>query len=88
MSVVPLPSLLFSKYSQLMTVVEDMGKYVKPCYSGGKTSVERLRKGKRIQKVTVFMWPHLFCVEIQQARMLTKECLTTLDLIGQQQDQQ
>jgi hypothetical protein len=70
MSVVPLPSLLFSKYSQLMTVVEDMGKYVKPCYSGGKTSVERLRK------------------EIQQARMLTKECLTTLDLIGQQQDQQ
>ncbi|XP_062517978.1 cyclin-dependent kinase 2-associated protein 2-like [Corticium candelabrum] len=66
---VSLPKLLETKYTHLMSSVEEMGKYVKPCYSGSKISVEKLRK------------------EIQQARALTKECLATVDLIGQQQDQ-
>ena len=34
-----------SKYAQLLTVIEDMGKDIRPTYAGSKTSAERLKRG-------------------------------------------
>ena len=33
-----------SKYSQLLTVIEEMGRDIRPTYAGGKTSAERLKR--------------------------------------------
>lgn len=34
-----------SKYAQLLAVIEEMGKDVRPSYSGSRTSAERLKRG-------------------------------------------
>jgi hypothetical protein len=34
-----------SKYTQLLAVIEDMGKDIRPTYSGSKMSAERLKRG-------------------------------------------
>jgi hypothetical protein len=34
-----------SKYTQLLAVIEDMGRDIRPTYSGSRTSVERLKRG-------------------------------------------
>lgn len=34
-----------SKYGQLLAVIEDMGKDIRPTYAGSKTSAERLKRG-------------------------------------------
>ena len=34
-----------SKYAQLLNVIEDMGKDIRPTYSGSRTSAERLKRG-------------------------------------------
>ena len=41
----PPPRLPQSKYAQLLAVIEDMGKDIRPTYSGSKTSAERLKRG-------------------------------------------
>ncbi|EEB16429.1 deleted in oral cancer 1/CDK2-associated protein, putative [Pediculus humanus corporis] len=40
-----LPKQNMPKYTQLLSVIEDMGKEVRTAYAGNKTSVERLKKG-------------------------------------------
>ncbi|ELU14992.1 hypothetical protein CAPTEDRAFT_148553 [Capitella teleta] len=34
-----------SKYTQLLAVIEDLGKDIRPTYSGSRTSSERLKRG-------------------------------------------
>lgn len=34
-----------SKYSQLLAVIEDMGRDIRPTYAGSKSSAERLKRG-------------------------------------------
>ena len=34
-----------SKYAQLLAVIEDMGKDIRPTYTGSKSSAERLKRG-------------------------------------------
>ena len=34
-----------SKYSQLLAVIEDMGRDIRPTYAGSRTSAERLKRG-------------------------------------------
>ncbi|XP_044733623.1 cyclin-dependent kinase 2-associated protein 1-like [Chrysoperla carnea] len=34
-----------SKYAQLLSVIEEMGKELRPTYSGSKSSAERLKRG-------------------------------------------
>lgn len=34
-----------SKYSQLLGVIEDMGRDIRPTYAGSKSSAERLKRG-------------------------------------------
>lgn len=34
-----------SKYAQLLMVIEEMGKEIRPTYTGSRTSVERLKRG-------------------------------------------
>lgn len=34
-----------SKYAQLLAVIEEMGKDVRPSYSGSRSSAERLKRG-------------------------------------------
>ncbi|XP_026474571.1 cyclin-dependent kinase 2-associated protein 1-like isoform X2 [Ctenocephalides felis] len=34
-----------SKYAQLLNVIEEMGRDVRPTYSGSKSSAERLKRG-------------------------------------------
>ena len=38
----PIPS---SRYNELLRVIEELGKDVKPTYAGSKNAGERLRKG-------------------------------------------
>ena len=38
----PIPS---SRYNELLRVIEELGKDVKPSYAGSKNAGERLRKG-------------------------------------------
>jgi hypothetical protein len=35
-----------SRYNELLRVIEELGKDVKPTYAGSKNAGERLRKGK------------------------------------------
>ncbi len=39
------PQLQMSKYSQLLAVLEELGKDVRPSYAGSKSSAERLKRG-------------------------------------------
>ena len=34
-----------SKYSQLLAVIEEIGKDIRPTYAGNKSSAERLKRG-------------------------------------------
>ncbi len=34
-----------SKYQQLLSVIEEMGKDIRPTYAGSKSSAERLKRG-------------------------------------------
>uniref|UniRef100_T1J1W9 Cyclin-dependent kinase 2-associated protein n=1 Tax=Strigamia maritima TaxID=126957 RepID=T1J1W9_STRMM len=34
-----------SKYAQLLAVIEDLGKDIRPTYAGSKSSAERLKRG-------------------------------------------
>lgn len=34
-----------SKYTQLLAVIEDMGRDIRPTYAGSRTSAERLKRG-------------------------------------------
>ena len=34
-----------SKYTQLLNVIEEMGKDLRPTYSGSKTAAERFKRG-------------------------------------------
>ena len=34
-----------SKYAQLLAVIEEMGRDIRPTYSGGRSSAERLKRG-------------------------------------------
>ncbi|XP_077869332.1 cyclin-dependent kinase 2-associated protein 1-like [Saccoglossus kowalevskii] len=40
-----------SKYSELLAVVEDMSKDVRPTYAGSKTSMERFKRGIAYAKI-------------------------------------
>ena len=41
----PKPQPAISKYAQLLNVIEDMGKDIRPTYAGSKSSAERLKRG-------------------------------------------
>jgi hypothetical protein len=34
-----------TKYQQLLSVIEEMSKDIRPCYAGSKSSAERLKRG-------------------------------------------
>ena len=42
-----------SKYVQLLNVIEEMGKDIKPTYAGNKNSAERLRRAIASARVLV-----------------------------------
>ena len=35
-----------SKYTQLLAVIEEIGKDIRPTYAGSKSSAERLKRGE------------------------------------------
>ena len=35
-----------SKYAELLAVIEDMGRDIRPTYSGSRTATERLKRGE------------------------------------------
>lgn len=41
----PLPPQAQTKYAQLLSIIEEMGKEVRPSYSGSRSSAERLKRG-------------------------------------------
>ncbi|KAG8229638.1 hypothetical protein J437_LFUL015589 [Ladona fulva] len=41
----PVPPPPQSKYAQLLSVIEEMGKDIRPTYAGSKSSAERLKRG-------------------------------------------
>lgn len=44
-----------TRYNELLRVIEELGKDVKPTYAGSKNAAERLRKGK-----TLLAWIRTF----------------------------
>lgn len=42
-----------SKYAQLLAVIEEMGKEVRPCYTGSKASAERLKRAAVYARILV-----------------------------------
>lgn len=40
-----------SKYGELLAVIEEIGKDIRPTYAGSKNASERLKKGKSISLV-------------------------------------
>ena len=40
------PSAPQSKYAELLAVIEDMGRDIRPTYAGSRTATERLRRGR------------------------------------------
>jgi Cyclin-dependent kinase 2-associated protein len=44
-TVVPPLQPSMSKYAQLLAVIEEMGKDLRPTYAGSKTAAERLKRG-------------------------------------------
>lgn len=41
---VPAPQIPQSKYSQLLAVIEELGKDIRPTYTGNRMTVERLKR--------------------------------------------
>nr|CAI5834936.1 unnamed protein product [Callosobruchus analis] len=41
---VPKPDPSLSKYAQLLSVIEEMGREVRPTYAGSRSSAERLKR--------------------------------------------
>ena len=37
-----------SKYGELLNVIEDLGREIKPTYAGSKMAQERLKKGRQL----------------------------------------
>ncbi|XP_058014317.1 cyclin-dependent kinase 2-associated protein 1 isoform X3 [Ahaetulla prasina] len=50
-----------SKYAELLTIIEELGKEIRPTYAGSKSAMERLKRGKSLG--------------IIHARGLVRECL-------------
>lgn len=35
-----------SKYAELLAIIEELGKEIRPTYAGSKSAMERLKRGK------------------------------------------
>lgn len=35
-----------NKYAELLAIIEELGKEIRPTYAGSKTAMERLKRGK------------------------------------------
>ena len=44
-----------TKYQQLLSVIEEMSKDIRPCYAGSKSSAERLKRGIVYARILVSM---------------------------------
>ena len=76
-----------SKYTQLLAVIEEIGKDIRPTYAGSKSSAERLKRGQSVRRN---------CSEIKQpsqidfqsgivhARILVREALMEAERSGRQ----
>ena len=42
-----------SKYAELLAIIEELGKEIRPTYAGSKSAMERLKRGTRL-KMTLF----------------------------------
>uniref|UniRef100_A0AAY5KZB9 Cyclin-dependent kinase 2-associated protein 1 n=1 Tax=Esox lucius TaxID=8010 RepID=A0AAY5KZB9_ESOLU len=45
-----------SKYAELLAIIEELGKEIRPTYAGSKSAMERLKRGC---ESVVFNWPLL-----------------------------
>lgn len=55
------------KYSELLAVIEELGKDIRPTYAGSKNAAERLKKGKTF---TIIYKAYRFSLSGQFARKL------------------
>ncbi len=42
-----------SKYGQLLSLIEEMGRDIRPTYSGSRSSAERLKRGTIIRNISI-----------------------------------
>ena len=52
----PSANLLEDKYTELMTVVSEMAREVKPAYTGNKGSAEKLKKSELFMLSSCSLW--------------------------------
>lgn len=74
-----------NKYAELLAIIEEIGKEIRPTYAGSKSAMERLKRGKAfisssaIRANVAACWlAHLtfpFFEGIIHARGLVRECL-------------
>uniref|UniRef100_A0A673ZZC3 Cyclin dependent kinase 2 associated protein 1 n=1 Tax=Salmo trutta TaxID=8032 RepID=A0A673ZZC3_SALTR len=53
-----------SKYSELLAIIEELGKEIRPTYAGSKSAMERIKRGNVETSVVI---QYLYCVVTQTA---------------------
>uniref|UniRef100_A0A8C8MB28 Cyclin-dependent kinase 2-associated protein 1 n=1 Tax=Oncorhynchus tshawytscha TaxID=74940 RepID=A0A8C8MB28_ONCTS len=53
-----------SKYSELLAIIEELGKEIRPTYAGSKSAMERIKRGNVETSVII---QYLYCVVTQIA---------------------
>lgn len=51
-----------SKYAELLAIIEELGKEIRPTYAGSKSAMERLKRGlcALLKEFFVWLWILLF----------------------------
>lgn len=44
-----------NKYAELLAIIEEIGKEIRPTYAGSKSAMERLKRGKAFNSVRHIM---------------------------------
>ena len=78
-----------SKYTQLLAVIEEIGKDIRPTYAGSKSSAERLKRGQSVRRnCSEIKQPSLSQIDFQSgivhARILVREALMEAERSGRQ----
>ena len=64
-----------TKYQQLLSVIEEMSKDIRPCYAGSKSSAERLKRG--IVYARILVRDYISCCQeyLLSFAIQVRECL-------------
>lgn len=59
-----------NKYAELLAIIEELGKEIRPTYAGSKTAMERLKRGKRIGQKRRYLSAKVTCSQVGSVSLL------------------